>query len=58
VAEIRGDTFDWFTKVKNVIPDWKLLDPLASNQADLLDLLCKSLAAFPTSKLKVSSLHP
>lgn len=49
MAEVHGDTFDWFTKVKDVIPHLKLLDPLASDQADLLDLLCESLAALSTS---------
>lgn len=44
MAELHGSTFDWYTKVKDVLPDWELLDPLAMDQADLLDLLCKSSA--------------
>ncbi|KAJ9118534.1 hypothetical protein QFC22_003753 [Naganishia vaughanmartiniae] len=29
----------WSTKVKHVIPDWQLMDPVASEYADVVDLL-------------------
>lgn len=30
------------TKIKDVVPDWKLMDPIASEGTDVVDLLCES----------------
>lgn len=29
------------TKIKDVVPEWKLMDSIASDGTDLVDLLCK-----------------
>ncbi|KAL7421507.1 hypothetical protein Q5752_003276 [Cryptotrichosporon argae] len=34
-----GGTLDWSTKVKDVLPDWQLMDTVASEHVDLTDLL-------------------
>lgn len=41
--ETLGTKLDWNTKVKDVIPEWKLWDETASEQADFTDLLVRSL---------------
>jgi hypothetical protein len=34
--------FNLKTKVKDIIPEWKLLDPVATEQANFIDLLGES----------------
>ncbi|ORY32151.1 beta-lactamase/transpeptidase-like protein [Naematelia encephala] len=33
-----GQNLDWSTKIKDVIPEWKLMDEYASDHTDLIDL--------------------
>lgn len=35
---------NWETKIKDILPDWRLSDPYASDHADLIDLLCECAA--------------
>ncbi len=37
----NGEFLNWDTKVKDVLPGWKLQDEYASDHADLVDLLCE-----------------
>lgn len=32
---------DWTSKMKDVVPDWALMDPFATEKADLRDLFGK-----------------
>lgn len=41
----NGDVLGIDTKVKDVVPGWKLMDPYMSEHVDLLDLLCESVVA-------------
>ncbi|WWC90960.1 uncharacterized protein L201_005898 [Kwoniella dendrophila CBS 6074] len=34
----NGDVLDWSTKVKDILPEWKLMDEYASDHVDLIDL--------------------
>lgn len=33
---------EWTSKIKDLVPGWKLMDPVASEETDLRDLLSKS----------------
>ncbi|KAK4687896.1 hypothetical protein P7C73_g2232, partial [Tremellales sp. Uapishka_1] len=35
----NGELLDWSTKVKDILPDWQLADPYASDHVDVLDLM-------------------
>ncbi|WVQ81202.1 hypothetical protein IAT38_003324 [Cryptococcus sp. DSM 104549] len=35
----NGETLGWSTKIKDILPEWKLMDEYASNQVDLIDLM-------------------
>ncbi len=34
----NGDKLDWSTKIKDVLPEWKLQDQYASDDVDIWDL--------------------
>ena len=34
-----GGTLDWSTKIKDIVPEWQLMDEYASDHADLIDLM-------------------
>lgn len=36
-----GDTLQYSTKVKDILPDWDIIDDYARDHLDLLDLLCE-----------------
>ena len=36
---VSGEYLDWSTKIKDILPEWKLLDEYASDHADVVDLL-------------------
>ena len=38
-----GDTLHYDTKIKDILPDWDLIDEYARDHLDLLDVLCKSI---------------
>lgn len=38
----NGDKLDWDTKIKDILPEWKLLDDYASDHLDITDLGCES----------------
>jgi hypothetical protein len=42
-----GTPLDYGTKIKAILPDWKLMDDYASSHVSLLDLLCESLSFVP-----------
>ena len=35
----NGDKLDYSTKIKNILPDWRMLDPYMEDHLDVLDLL-------------------
>jgi CubicO group peptidase (beta-lactamase class C family) len=35
----NGDKLDYNTKIKNILPDWRMLDPYMQDHLDILDLL-------------------
>jgi hypothetical protein len=35
----NGDKLDYSTKIKNILPDWRMLDPYMQDHLDVLDLL-------------------
>lgn len=37
----NGETLQYDTKVKDILPDWELMDQYARDHIDFLDLLCK-----------------
>jgi hypothetical protein len=41
----NGDKLDWHTKVKDVLPEWKLMDDYASDHVDIVDLLSACLGS-------------
>ncbi|KAJ9118535.1 hypothetical protein QFC22_003754 [Naganishia vaughanmartiniae] len=49
-TSLHGDKtrFGWDTKMKDIIPNWQLMDPVASEQSDLIDLLSEYLAFWRT----------
>ncbi len=38
-----GERLDWSTKIKDILPEWKLMDEYASNHADVIDLMSTSI---------------
>lgn len=38
-----GERLDWSTKIKDILPEWKLMDEYASNHADVVDLMSTSI---------------
>jgi hypothetical protein len=42
-----GTPLDYGTKIKAILPDWKLMDDYASSHVSLLDLLCEWLSFVP-----------
>jgi hypothetical protein len=36
-----GDRLDYSTKIKDILPDWRMLDPYMQDHLDVLDLLCR-----------------
>ncbi|WVR08835.1 hypothetical protein IAU60_005893 [Kwoniella sp. DSM 27419] len=40
-ALANGDTLKWTTKIKDLLPEWKLMDEYASDHANLIDLGCE-----------------
>lgn len=38
----NGQKLKWNTKIKDVLPDWKLLDRSTEENADIEDVLCES----------------
>ena len=36
---VSGDELDWDTKMKDILPEWRLMDQYASDHADVTDLL-------------------
>jgi hypothetical protein len=38
-ANVGSTIPNWNTKVKDLVPGWGLLDPIATEQADVMDLL-------------------
>lgn len=47
----NGEVLDWSTKVKDILPEWKLLDEYASDHVDLVDLMSTS---YPRCTRRVS----
>jgi hypothetical protein len=43
-SETQGEKarLKWTTKIKDVVPSWKLMDPVASEGTDVIDLLSES----------------
>jgi CubicO group peptidase (beta-lactamase class C family) len=37
----NGDKLTWNTKIKDVLPDWRLMDKRAEKNADIEDVLCE-----------------
>lgn len=35
----QSNSLEWSTKMKDIVPEWELMDSVASEQADLVDLL-------------------
>lgn len=35
----NGEKLDWSTKIKDILPDWKLMDEYASEHTDVIDLM-------------------
>ncbi len=35
----NGEKLDWTTKIKDVLPEWKLMDEYASDHATVVDLM-------------------
>lgn len=35
----NGDKLDYITKIKDILPDWRMLDPYMQDHLDVLDLL-------------------
>jgi CubicO group peptidase (beta-lactamase class C family) len=42
------------TKIKNVVPEWELMDPIASNGTDLIDLLCMFPVLTPCTQTRLT----
>jgi len=36
----NGDKLDYSTKIKDILPDWRMVDPYMQDHLDVLDLLC------------------
>jgi len=36
----NGDKLDYSTKIKDILPYWRMLDPYMQDHLDVLDLLC------------------
>lgn len=41
IVPSTGKFLDWDTKIIDVLPDWKIQDEYATNNLDIVDLLCK-----------------
>jgi hypothetical protein len=41
IVPSTGKFLDWDTKIIDVLPDWKIRDEYATNNLDIVDLLCK-----------------
>lgn len=37
----NGNRLAYNTKVKDILPDWHMVDPYMENHLDVLDLLCR-----------------
>jgi len=37
----NGHKLAYDTKIKDILPDWHMIDPYMENHLDVLDLLCK-----------------
>jgi hypothetical protein len=35
----NGDKLDYSTKIKDILPDWRMIDPYMQDHLDVLDLL-------------------
>jgi hypothetical protein len=35
----NGDRLDYSTKIKDILPDWRMVDPYMQDHLDVLDLL-------------------